>query len=255
MFDTKKMAVIVICSVFILSGGVVVSAFMLSKFAVKIQKSHVPVANITVKGVAEKEIVSDIGTFGCSISCKAKDIAAGYAEINRLNNLLQAKFRELGIKPEWIENESVNYRCVNKTISRKSNNIERVTEEFSHYLFTRYCRVRSEDVKKIEQASFRLYELTSYGVNISIDSVQFFISDLEQYKLDLIDSASASAFQRAEVVAEKCGANLGKLIKARQGVIQITCPASNETSNYGIYDTSTIKKVMRLVVTLDFELE
>ena len=45
------------------------------------------------------------------------------------------------------------------------------------------------------------------------------------------------------------------LLHSGQLGIQITRPASNDTSDYGTYDTSSINKVMRLVVTLDFALE
>ena len=109
-------------------------------------------------------------------------------------------------------------------------------------------------MKILENASVQLYSLTAAGININISSVEYFISNPEQYKLELIDSATQAAYQRAKVMAEKCGSKLGNLTNARQGVIQITRPASNDTSDYGTYDTRTINKVMRVVVTLDFEL-
>ena len=39
---------------------------------------------------------------------------------------------------------------------------------------------------------------------------------------------------------------MGSLVSARQGVIQITKPNSTRTSSYGIYDTETIEKVVKL---------
>ncbi|MCI5779878.1 MAG: SIMPL domain-containing protein [Lentisphaeria bacterium] len=255
MIDAKKVSLLVLCSVLVLTGGVVASAALLSRFAVKIHQSSATVSSIRVKGIAEKEIVSDIGAFSCTITCNAADIASGYAEINRLQTLLTAKFRELGIKADWVENETMSFFPVTKTVRTRENNREVSRTEFSHYQFSRNCRVRSSEVRVLENASVGLYSLAAGGVNISVSNVEYFISDLEQYKLGLVDAASASAYQRANVVARKCGSRLGKLLTARQGVIQITKPASDDTRDGGVYDTSTINKVMRLVVTMDFALE
>ena len=110
-------------------------------------------------------------------------------------------------------------------------------------------------MKKLETASIKLYDLISQNINIEISSVSYFISDPEQYKLELVDAATKSAYQRARTVADTCGSELGPLLVGRQGVIQITRPASNDTSDYGTYDTSSINKVMRLVMTLEFSLK
>ena len=254
MIDTKKISVLVLGCVLILAGGVVVSAAMLSRFAVKIQNKNITSKIITVKGVAEKNITSDVGAFTCTISCNAPDIKSGYAEINRINAILNKKFAELGIKPEWVENVSVNYAKIFKTVTVREGNKESSRDEFSHYSFTRECRIRTSQVKILENAAVQLYALTADDIDISIHSVEYFISNPEQYKLELVDYATQSAYQRAQTVAQKSGAKLGNLTRARQGVIQITRPASNDTSDYGTYDTRTINKVMRLVVTLDFEL-
>ena len=165
------------------------------------------------------------------------------------------KFAEIGIKPEWVENDSVDYNRVTKTVTVKEKDKTVSKEEFSHYSFVRSCRIRTKEVKVLEKASVRLYELTKDGVDISVSSVEYFISNPEQYKLELVDAATQSAYKRANVVAQTCGSKLGRLLTARQGVIQITRPASDDTSDYGTYDTRTINKVMRLVVTLDFALE
>ena len=107
---------------------------------------------------------------------------------------------------------------------------------------------------EIEQLS-KLYELTKDGIAISVTPVEYFISNPEQYKLELVDQASAAAAERARTAARQSGSRLGPLMTARQGVIQITSPASNETSDYGVYNTSSINKVMRLVMTLEFALK
>jgi hypothetical protein len=54
---------------------------------------------------------------------------------------------------------------------------------------------------------------------------------------------------------DKTGAKLGKLSWASQGVFQITPAHSTEISGEGMYDTSSIEKTVRAVVTLSFGLD
>ncbi|MFN2352064.1 MAG: hypothetical protein ABR497_08980 [Kiritimatiellia bacterium] len=48
---------------------------------------------------------------------------------------------------------------------------------------------------------------------------------------------------------------MGALISARQGVFQITTRHSTDTSGYGTYDTTTIEKTAKAVVTLEYTVE
>ena len=65
-------------------------------------------------------------------------------------------------------------------------------------------------------------------------------------------AASADARLRADNIASATGAALGELRDARMGVLQITRPLSTEVSSWGIYDTDTIEKDVRAVVTATF---
>ena len=42
------------------------------------------------------------------------------------------------------------------------------------------------------------------------------------------------------------------LVSARQGIFQVTAENSTDLSDYGVYDTSTIDKVVKIVVTLSY---
>ena len=253
----RRISLLIIGGAVVLAAGAVGSAALLSRPALKLKttKTVATEKTIKVKGVAEKEIISDLGALSVEIKCTSSEIPAGYTELNRINSLLMKKMQELGIKEGNIQSPSVKYNPVFKDISAKDGNKVVTRSVFSHYLFTRSYRIVTTDVQTIQNASLKLYDLVSQGVNIDIDDVQYFINNPEQYKLALVDEASKSAYQRAKIVAETCGSQLGALLVARQGVIQINKPASNETSDYGTYDTSSIKKVMRLVVTLEFALK
>jgi hypothetical protein len=56
-------------------------------------------------------------------------------------------------------------------------------------------------------------------------------------------------------LAEKGKGKVGALMSAQQGVFQITQRNSTDTSSYGMYDTSTIEKTAKAIVTLEYAIE
>lgn len=244
---------IICCCIIVVVAGMVISAFFLSRFMLKIQKTTEK--SITVKGVAEKEILSDVAAFYCSVSVKNKERSAGYADLNKKSEILHKKLRSLGFTDDMTEDKNISCETVNRTITVKENNKDVMKTVFDHYCLTYSFRVRTKEVRLVEKNVLKIYELAAQQINIDVGTPQYYISNPEQYKLELVDRASASAAERARTAAGQSGSELGPLLKARQGVIQITSPASNETSDYGVYNTTSITKVMRMVMTLEFSLK
>lgn len=236
----------------IAAAGVVGAAWSLNRFMLKVQRTTENA--VTVKGVATKEVRSDIGVFTCSVNCKAQTIPEGYKKINDMIAKLDAKLKDLGFSAAEIEDRSINYNRYTRTIRTRENGRETTREEFSHFGFSYFCRVRSTKVDLIETATLKLYALAAEGWEISASNPEYTISNPELYKLELVDAASRAACQRAASVAESCGSRLGALLTARQGVIQITRPGDSSSSDGGYYDTRSINKVIRMVVTMTFAL-
>lgn len=261
----KKIPFLALGGSIIIAGGLLGASAMLRTPAINLKSdtsntnTYATEKTIKVKGVAEKEIMSDMGSMEIVIYCNAKNqetgISDGYKKIKADQKKVEDMLASIGIPKECIENVRINYEEVTKyiTITEEKKSISK--SEFQYYRYSCSFRIVSTNVKAIEKASSELYNLIGDGVEIVLGNPQYFVSDLEQYKLELVNAATASAYQRAETLATKSGAELGPLLVARQGVIQITRTASNETSDYGVYDTTSIKKVMRLVVTSEFSLK
>ena len=249
---SARFIVILVCCTFAVTAGIVGSSWFLSRFMLKIQ--HTTEKNITVKGVAERTVRADLGSFECSVWVKSKTIPEGYNALNEAAEAVRGKLKSLGFQDDELVDTNIHYQQLTRTERVQENNKIITREFFDGYRFTCRMRIRTGRVDQIAHHCLKLYELTKQQLNINVTQPEYYISQPEQYKLALVDAASASATQRARTVAEKCGSRLGELLTARQGVIQITRPASNDTSDYGVYDTTSIDKVMRLVVTLDFSL-
>ena len=238
--------------------GMIVSAYLLSRFMLKIQTTSTSVTerSITVKGVAEKEVTSDLATFSCSIKAKAATRPDGYKEITKLSQELCKHLDALGFTAAMRENASISCDEIYKTEYYTDENNKKASKlVFDYYDLTYSVRIRTANVKLVENNVLKVNDLTSKGFEVTVSAPQYFISNPERYKLELVNSASASAAERARTAAQHSGSKLGALMIARQGVIQITAPASNETSDYGIYDTGSVQKVMRLVMTMKFSLK
>ena len=237
-----------------LIAGIVVSAFMLSRFMLKIQ--HSTEKKISVKGVAEKTVTSDIATFTCSVKEKGQDKVAGYKALEATKKRFLAYLDALGFTSAMREDEEISCEAQFRTVTKRDVKGNQTSESiFSHYELTYSLRVRTSNVKIVADKVLKLHGLAAQGVDVSVGTPRYFINNPEQYKLELVNAASASAAQRARTAARQSGSELGPLMEARQGVIQITAPASTDTSDDGIYNTNSVQKVIRLVMTMKFSLK
>ena len=249
----KSTVVLISFAIAAVTIGMIFSAFMLSRFMLKIQRTTEK--SITVKGVAEKQVKSDIAAFNCSISVKAKTKAEGYAALEKNAAILCSKLDSLGFTENMREDNNINCVEIYRTVTVKEKGKESKEEIFDCYSLTYSVRIRTNQVDLTAKNILKIYELTARKLDVSVGSPKYFISNPEQFKLELVNAASASAAERARTAASHSGSKLGALMTARQGVIQITRPASSETSDYGMYDTESVHKVIRMVMTMEFALK
>jgi len=109
--------------------------------------------------------------------------------------------------------------------------------------------VTSGNVALVAALSQRATDLTNDGIMVSSDPPKFFYTAWKKLKLDLLAEATRNAYARARTLADNSGAHVGVLTSAEQGVFQVTAPYSNEISEDGEYDTTSIPKDVTAVVT------
>jgi hypothetical protein len=110
-------------------------------------------------------------------------------------------------------------------------------------------------VARVESVSKEVTGLIRDGVELASFPPGFHYTALDDLKIEMLGAAAADARLRAGEIAEKTGAELGELSWATQGVFQITPAHSTEISGEGMYDTSSIEKTVRAVVTVSFGLD
>lgn len=225
--------------------GIVLAAVIIAKPWVTIHHTK----PIVVKGYAEKGVRADSGSLTASVLQTNSSSSQAYEEAGEsLERVKSILMQELGGSVEIVELKS--------QISdiQKVDANGRRTNEVEFYRASRQVRVSTSEVEGLARVGRLLFDLNGKGVRVKVSGPEFFVSSLEDVKLELVALATENGKKRAEVLASNSGESLGSLVSARQGVIQITKKNSGKTSSYGIYDTETIDKVVKLVVTLEFEI-
>ena len=110
----------------------------------------------------------------------------------------------------------------------------------------------------LQKALTNIHQLVSNNQDISFGEPNYYLENLEQIKRELISKATQDAHVRAEEFAKTSNVKVGVLKSASQGpfYIQAPNPDADDSSDYtGSYDTSTIEKKARLVVTIEYAIE
>lgn len=242
--NKRNMAGIIVASA-LLTGGMIVSASLVSKFFLRIQHEN----KLSVKGYAEKAVKSDIGTYVASVTCSDSNLAAGYKSMKSCSKKVIDAIKSHGFKESEIATGSMVVNKIYKKINGKDTN------DIEYYTLSQCIVVRSNNIDLINSAHKELYSLLADGLDITVNSPDYFISGLEKYKQELIAGATRNAEERARIMAENCGGRIKRLLAAKQGIIQITAPDSAEVSDYGVFDTKSPLKIIKIVVSLDFMLQ
>jgi hypothetical protein len=129
------------------------------------------------------------------------------------------------------------------------------TNEVELYELGQTLTLSSKDVTRVETVSKEVTGLIRAGVELASLPPSYYYTGLDDLKIEMLGAAAADARLRAGEIAEKAGSKLGELSFATQGVFQITPAFSTEISGEGMYDTSSIEKTVRAVVTVSFGLD
>ncbi len=244
MKDTKIIAAICI-AVGLTAAGLAIKAGM-DNFTNRSRQ-------VTVKGLAEKEVKADKVAWMTGVSEKAVTTRQAREQAKQSAKELVRFLQECGIKPADIIEGSLHV-----SPDQKYNESTKSYETIG-YVATKDISVSSKDVDVVRKAYGRMDELTDRGVNInerneysyteeyggSYNNIFYEIEDFQSMKLELMDEAIVNAQAAAERFAKSSNSDVGKIISANQGEISI-----KDKDRL----TSHVKKV-RVVSTITYALK
>ncbi len=230
-----------------LAFGFALSAYMLSTAMVRMRQANI----IKVKGYAQTQVKSDIGLWRGDLTARAADLAIAYKNIDA--NL--ARVREMIEKIAFDKDAAINFLPVKIDIQYKLGEKSIRTNIIEGYVLNQTVEIQSRQVDKIESVSKAASGLISDGLEFRSSQPVYTFTGLDKIKLDLLAQATQNAYDRAGILAKNSKGRVGALSSASQGVFQITPVNSTDVSDDGQYDTSTIDKIVKAVVTLEFHVE
>lgn len=201
---------------------------------------------ITVTGSAKARIVSDYIVWDASLSGQGSSPAAALAQLSGWTSRVRAFFREQGVVAAELTVDPISTESPGSV----DENGTRVTK----YRLTRIFEIRSSRVGAIAALAERSSSLLAQGVPLAADPPQYVYTKLPGLRPRLLAAATRDAQARARVLVAASGAKLGKLRGVNVGVFQVSSPNSTDVSDYGVYDTTTLRKDVTAVVNVTFAL-
>ena len=207
--------------------------------------------SISVKGLAEKPVKADRAEWTVTLQVKGDTIADALGKLRKERPALDQFLATAGFDAASLieSNESTdpNY----EQVEGRNGNMRSVQEG---YVARQSITINTADIGKIITAAKGIVQFEADGHPVNFGAPQFLVSNLEEVKMSLISSAMQNSKARASEFAKSGDVEVGRMRSASQGAFYIL-PASGDqdVSDWGgSYDKSTVDKIARVVVTVDY---
>lgn len=192
---------------------------------------------VTVKGLAEREVEANRVTWPIQFSVAGNDLLSLYDQVTQYNNKIVAFLTTNGIDKDEISiNPPDTYNATTNQYS--SGNFK------FNYSLTCNVTVTTSKVSKVRELLDRQAELLKEGIPYSNSYINYEYTALNDIKPAMIAEATKNARDAAARFAEDSGSKVGKMKTASQGQFSIEDQSS----------TPFLKKV-RVVTTIVYYLE
>ncbi len=243
-FFGKNNKVIIICVTALIGIFMITGAFLNRNESFNI---------ISVTGHGKKNFTSDFIVWSGSFTRLDKNLKDAYRSLKKDENIITDFLKKNKINEDEVIISATKISKKYETIHDKNNNY---MQKFQGYILTKDIKIESKNVNKIESLSRKISEIINRGVELHSYEPQYFYTQLAQLKIRMIAEATEDARKRAETIAEKSKASLGKLKYSRMGVFQIIGQNSNESfTSGGTYNTSSKNKTAVITMKLQYRID
>ena len=203
---------------------------------------------VTVKGVTEREVRSDLAIWPLQVIGADNDLATANAKLARSIAGVRQFMARHGLDTTRVE-------LTGFTVSDASSNQYASGVPTNRFVIRQTMLIRSSRPDAVLQASQLIGELAAIGVAVSSGGGEgpsggptFVYSGLNTLKPRMIAESTARAREAAEQFAKDSRTSLGGIRRANQGVFEIL-PRDQAP---GISAESQIAKVVRVVSTVEY---
>lgn len=191
---------------------------------------------VTVKGLAEREVLADQGTWKITFS--------SYGEA--LDQAIAQNLRDRGLVLGYLKAAGVGEQEIRLGMPRVEDHSDFKGERVRFSIQDSVLLVSSQ-VNLIQKVAATASELLAQGVALSgWENPQYFFTDLSAIKPQMIAEATQDARKGAEQFAKDSRSKLGPILRGSQGLFSFLGESS------GIGETEQIRKIARVVITVDY---
>lgn len=226
-----------VVSAAVLAVGFIIGSFLISTLVLKARLAD---RSVTVRGLAEREVMADLATWTLAYSAQGESLKAVQDDIDGDTQAINAFFKELGFATDALRPTGVGVNQYNNNYGKPVFNIrQRIT-------------LRTENIDLAQKAVSQQFDLIRRGVVLEEGSgMSFTFTKLDEIKPEMVAEATQDARRAAQQFAQDSGADVGGIKSATQGYFSIQS-RDGDSGGYGVSDTP-YKKV-RVVTTVDFYL-
>lgn len=238
-----------------MSFGLIISAALISNAMNKANKDE---NRITVKGVAERRIKADKALINIVISDKNENLDELKKSISEKEKLVTDLIKNLKIDSN---DYSIGNLRIQPNYIEASSNVKQQTTaistpiiqnaKISDYEGVETISIVTKDIDKVEEFFQKLLELKLQSNNIQVNEPEFFITNIERYKKDMVVDASRNAEIRAIEMLKVNNNEIGGLKNISQGQFEIL-EDTEDVRKINENEANQIYKKMRVVVTATY---
>ena len=220
----------------ILAIGLIAGGYLLGDGLTRAREAD---RSVTVRGLAEKDVMADLATWTIAYSASAGDMATAQASVDRDTAAIRAFFKELGFPDDALQPTGVNVSSFTQ-------------DGIATFTVRQRMTLRSTDIARAQRAVRRQFDLVRRGVLLEEGSgMAYSFTRLNDVKPEMVAAATKDARRAAEQFAEDSDTGVGGIKQATQGYFEIT-GRDGEGGGWGVADTPF--KRVRVVTTIDFYL-
>src|SRR5690606_34322881 len=132
----------------IVAAGLIVGGFLLGDGLTRAREAD---RSVTVRGLAEKDVMADLATWTIAYSASAGDLATAQASVDRDTAAIRAFFEELGFPDDSLQPTGVNVSSYTQ-------------DGVTTFTVRQRMTLRSTDIDRAQRAVRRQFDLVRRGV-------------------------------------------------------------------------------------------
>lgn len=240
----------------LLALGLIIGGWVLG---VQIKATRLSDRYVTVKGLVERKVKSDLAIWLLSYKEAGDDLSLLYAKTEADKEVILQFLDQQGFQSSEIELGVV------RVVDTQANEFAGNNRSAHRYIVEQEVTVRTPRVDQVATAAQKTMQLLHKGTVLDSDPGQgltYKFNGLNSIKPDMITEATRNARAAADRFASDSGSKVGSIRQANQGVFSITAAdQGSDTSEPGDFVAgntnadSSLMKTVRIVTTVQYYLD